>query len=101
MVTAATNEPVDPRAGRWAGAWIDLLDDLDGARVLVVDAGPGQATVDLVGRGARATFVDEDHERMAARQPLLGDAAGTSTSYPTREALARGPFDLIAFDSVL
>ena len=91
----------DPRLGRWAGAWVDLLDDLDGARTLVVDAGPGRASVELVERGAVVTFVDEEAGRAAGRRAVLRGAVDRARICSAIEAVAAGPFDLLVFDAVL
>src|SRR4051794_17493309 len=101
MNAVPNRDAVSPRTARWAGAWVDLLDDLDGAQVLVLDAGPGRASIDLVSRGASVTFADDDAERVAARRAVLGDASRLAVSCSKSDGLARAPFDVIVLDSVL
>ena len=69
-------EPARPNAGprlghEWAGAWTDLVDGLDGARVLLVDRAPGRSGP-LLADAASLVGVAESHPAAAAmRRPVL------------------------------
>lgn len=66
---------------RWAAAWVDLLDDLDGCSVLVADHAPGWAPARLAERGASVTLVDDQPLQTAFRRTLL--AAGANVAAGT------------------
>lgn len=89
---------------RWAAAWVDLLDDLDGARVLLVDHAPGWAPVRLADRGASVTLVDDQPIRATFRCTLLATAdtpAGAVWIGTTGAAQAgRDRWDVIVADGL-
>ena len=90
-------------AARWGGAWVDLLDDLDGARVLVMDHAPGQAPARLADRGASVTVVDDHPARCAFRRGLLGAAAAQGAvrfATATGEHAHAGGWDVIVVDGI-
>lgn len=91
-------------APQWAGAWVDLLDDLEGAKVLVVDHAPGRAPGRLVDIGAMVTVIDGSPPRAAFRRALL-DAAGPGhdavrISSAGLEASAPTGWDVIVVDGL-
>ena len=86
---------------RWAAAWVDLLDDLDGARVLLVDHAPGWAPVRLADRGASVTLVDDQPLRATFRRTLLAAAdtpAGAVRIGATKAS--RSGWDVIVADGL-
>jgi len=55
-----------------AGAWVELLDGVDGARVLVVEHAPGLAGMRLVTKAAVVGFAEADDNRAEFRRTWLG-----------------------------
>ena len=55
----------DPASPAWSAAWVDLLDGLAGARVLLVSESPGQAAAALAAAGASVTVAEDPFEPRA------------------------------------
>lgn len=81
-----------------SGAWSDLLEEVNGARILVIDRSPGGAPRRLADRGATIGVADDDAGRLATRRRMLGrehdDLAG-----PTNRLLQER-WDIICIDGV-
>jgi hypothetical protein len=60
--------------GRWAAAWLDLVDGLEGARVLVSEWAPGKAPLALADVAKTVAVADPSAERQALRRELLAGA---------------------------
>lgn len=79
-----------------SGAWGDLVDDVEGARVLLLDVSPARTAGRFAERGATVAVADDDPARAAVRARLL-----TSTFVPSISAL--GPllaqrWDVVCID---
>jgi hypothetical protein len=85
-MTPTTERPRQPAASRaaaagrnagarllrpWAGAWVDLIDGLDGGRVLLVDHSPGRTGPLLADTASLLGVGDADIHRAAMRRSLL------------------------------
>ena len=57
-----------------SGTWSDLLDDVNGACVLIVDGAPGMAPRRLAERGAIVGVAEDNPDRLLVRRRLLDGA---------------------------
>lgn len=81
-----------------SGAWSDLLGDVNGARVLIVDRSPSHAPRRLVDRGAIVGVADDSPDRLAVRRRLL---EGRPTVLASRTSQFLGAaWDIVCFDGV-
>ena len=92
----ASPEVVARLSASGSGAWADLLGDVGGQDVLVVDRVPSRGPTLLAQRGARVTVVEDDPDRLAVRRAAWPDGpvetiapGGTSASW-----------DIVVIDSV-
>ncbi|MDQ4069866.1 MAG: aminoglycoside phosphotransferase family protein, partial [Actinomycetota bacterium] len=85
-----------------AGAWVELLDGVEGARVLIAEHSPGLAGLRVAGEAAVVAFADMDETRAHFRRRWLGDqAADVMVDTEQRLTTDRGPWDLVVLDGVL
>ncbi|MDQ6948531.1 MAG: phosphotransferase [Actinomycetota bacterium] len=93
---------LDRLTGRWAGAWADLFDGVDGARLLMIDESPGSAAVSFAETAAVVGFADTDHARAAFRLELLAGRGAEVTVGPEQQQRDRpGGWDLIILDGTV
>lgn len=86
---------------RWAGAWVDVLDGVDGARVMVVDRSPSRAAVSLADRAAVIAFAEDDRERAVFRRTWLHGRRGELLLGDEDGLVAEGHWDLMVLDGTL
>ncbi|MBW3555304.1 MAG: phosphotransferase [Actinobacteria bacterium] len=88
-------------APRWAGAWAELLDDLAGRRVLVLDHAPGLAPARLAEQAGEVAVVD-DHADRARFRRALPDFRRGGVDVGTSRALLSGTsrWDLLVLDGI-
>ena len=83
-----------------AGAWVDLLDGTEGARVLVAEHSPGRAGMRLAADASHVGFAETDEARGDFRRRWLANqAAGVEVDSEWRLA-ERGPWDLVIVDGL-
>ena len=84
-----------------AGSWADLLDEPEGARVLVAEHGPGLASRRMAREASVLGFADTDHARVAFRQGWLADQPAELV-FGSEERLAGdfGPWDVVVVDGL-
>ena len=105
LADACASAELDPRmASRLtapgAGSWADLLDEPEGARVLVAEHSPGLAGL-RISRASVLGFADTDHARARFRQSWLADRpAELVLASEERLAGDHGPWDVVVVDGL-
>lgn len=85
-----------------AGAWVELLDGIEGARVLIVEHSPGLAGLRVARQAAVVAFADMDEARADFRRRLYcHQAADVMAGTEPRLSTEPGPWDLVILDGVL
>jgi hypothetical protein len=103
-VTAPVAERTVPAAtgprltSRWAAAWLDLVDGLEGARVLVAEWAPGKAPLALADVAGTVAVADPSAERQALRRELLTGARAQIVLGGDELAEAAGGWDAVILD---
>lgn len=84
------------------GAWVELLDGVEGARVLIAEPSPGLAGLRAAREAAVVAFADTDEARADFRRRWLRDqAADVMVDTEPRLAADRGRWDLVIVDGVV
>lgn len=85
-----------------AGAWVELLDGLEGARVLVAEHSPGLAGMRVAAAAAVVGFADTDEARIHFRRAWLSDQpAQLLIDAEPRLAALRDRWDVIIVDGLV
>ena len=85
-----------------AGAWVELLDGAEGARVLIAEHSPGLAGMRLAREAAVVAFADTDGTRARFRHVWLRNhRADVIIDTEQRLASDGGPWDLVILDGVV
>lgn len=85
-----------------AGAWVDLLETVEGARVLLAEHSPGLASKRMAREAAVVGFVDTDDACAHFRRRWLRDEpAEVVVDTERRLTTDRGPWDVVILDGVL
>ena len=86
----------------WAGAWVDLIDGLDGARVLLADRSPGRTGPLLAETASFLGIADADPVRAAVRRSLV-EGRRAAVRLDTEDALTGGAsrWDVIVLDGTM
>jgi len=84
-----------------AGAWIDLLDGLEGARVLLAEHSPGLAGMRVAGEAAVVGLAEADDARADFRRTwMAGQPPELIVGAESRLAVDQGPWDLVIVDGL-
>lgn len=93
-VTARLTGPV-------AGAWVDLLDGLEGACVLMAEHAPGLAGARIAAQAAVVGFAEADEARAEFRRTwLAGQPASVVVDTEARLTAANDSWDLVIVDGL-
>lgn len=84
-----------------SGAWVGLLGQLDGARVLTLDSSPGRAGWRVAERASVAAFAESNPTSATLRQAMLGDAPATVVLDSEDDLVREGGWDLVILDGAL
>lgn len=85
-----------------AGAWVELLDGLEGIRVLVAEHAPGLAGMRIAAEAAVVGFAEADEARADFRRAWLsGQQARLLIDGETRLAAGGEPWDLVIVDGLV
>ena len=102
----AASAELDPRTAArltapGAGSWVDLLDEPEGARILVAEHSPGLAGLRMATAASVLGFADTDNARARFRQSWLADQPAELV-FGSEERLAGdlGPWDVIVVDGL-
>ena len=83
------------------GAWVELIDGLEGGRVLVAEHQPGHSAKRMAREAAVVGIADDDEARAHFRQRWLGeDRAAVILDTEERLAAGCGPWDLVIIDGL-
>ena len=84
-----------------AGAWVELLDGLEGARVLLAEHRPGRAGMRIAREAALVGFAEPDDARAGFRRAWLGGhPADLMVGTEQRLAAHGGPWDVVIVDGL-
>ena len=84
-----------------AGAWVELLEEIHGARVLIAEDSPGPAGARLARAAAVVGFADGDEARARFRHSWLGDGpAEVVVDIEERLTVEHEPWDLAIVDGL-
>lgn len=106
LADACVGAGLEPRAAArltaaGAGAWVDLLDGTEGARVLVAEHSPGLAGMRLAADASHVGFAETDEARGHFRRSWFADQPATmEIGSERRLAVDRGPWDLVIVDGL-
>ena len=84
-----------------AGAWVELLDGLEGARVLLAEHSPGRAGMRFALEAAVVGLVEPDESRARFRRSWLGGLPAEVVVGHEEELTAdHGPWDVVVVDGL-
>ena len=85
-----------------AGAWVELLDRVEGARVLIAEPSPGLAGIRVAREAAIVAFADTNEARAHFRlRWLRNQAADVMIDTEQRLTTDQAPWDLVILDGVV
>jgi hypothetical protein len=88
-------------APRWAGSWVELIDELEGCRVLLVEHSPGRAGFTLSTRCDVVGVVEPREERRRFRRAWFDGCRAQVLLDDEASLLGNGPWDVVILDGTL